>query len=75
MDAPDRLYRDDWPKPEVLCALIDSEALCGFRDPQETYALFEQLGVANVVRLVAELGDASIDPAQALETVFGGCCG
>lgn len=71
LDAPDRLYRDDWPKPEVLCALMDSEALCGFRDPQETYALFEQLGVANVVRLVAELGDSSIEPAQALEMVFG----
>ena len=71
LDAPDRLYRDDWPKPEVLCALMDSEALCGFREPRETYALFEQLGVANVSQVVAELGDASIDPAQALESVFG----
>ena len=39
-DAPNRIYRDGWPKPEVLCALRDTEALCGFRDPAETYALF-----------------------------------
>ena len=32
-DAPNRLYRDGWPKPEVLCALRETEALCGFRDP------------------------------------------
>ena len=37
-DAPHRVYRDGWPKPEVLCALFDTEALCGFRDPAETYA-------------------------------------
>ena len=43
-DAPHRTYRDGWPKPEVLCALRDTEALCGFRDPTETYALFDQLG-------------------------------
>jgi mannose-6-phosphate isomerase len=28
-DAPNRTYRDGWPKPEVLCALVETEALCG----------------------------------------------
>lgn len=71
VDAPNRLYRDDWPKPEALCALMESEALCGFRAPEQTYALFEQLGVPRALELVAELGDASVDAAQALELVFG----
>ena len=44
-DAPHRTYRDGWPKPELLCALVETEALCGFREPGETYQLFEQLGV------------------------------
>ena len=29
-DADHRNYKDDWPKPEVLCALGDFEALYGF---------------------------------------------
>ena len=40
-DAAHRIYRDGWPKPEVLCALQETEALCGFREPEESYALFE----------------------------------
>ncbi len=30
-DAPDRLYRDNWPKPEIACAVTEFTALCGFR--------------------------------------------
>lgn len=34
-DAPERNYRDDRPKPEMLLALEDGfEGLCGFRSPQ-----------------------------------------
>ena len=47
--ASNRTYRDTWPKPEVLCALGPTEALCGFRDP-ETYRLFEQFGVPGAAR-------------------------
>ena len=43
-DAPHRTYRDGWPKPELLCALDETEALCGFGEPRETYRMFEQLG-------------------------------
>jgi mannose-6-phosphate isomerase len=70
-DAPHRTYRDGWPKPEVLCALMDTEALCGFRDPSETYALFDGLGVARVLPLVAPLGDESLPPMERLAVVFG----
>lgn len=47
LDAPERTYRDDWPKPEILIALDEFHTLSGFRDPKRTAALFEQLGVAD----------------------------
>jgi mannose-6-phosphate isomerase len=46
LEAPERTYRDDWPKPEVLIALDEFHTLSGFRDPKRTAALFEGLGVA-----------------------------
>lgn len=45
LDADDRTYRDDWPKPELFVALSDFEALCGFRDPHLSRRLFDSLGV------------------------------
>ncbi|MCL2483279.1 MAG: mannose-6-phosphate isomerase, class I [Propionibacteriaceae bacterium] len=45
LDAPKRIYRDDWPKPELLVALTEFDGLCGFRNPAETVQLFEDLGV------------------------------
>jgi mannose-6-phosphate isomerase len=53
--APTRLYRDDWPKPEMFVALGDVEALCGFRDPDQTHALFTELGLAAATDLVGPL--------------------
>lgn len=50
IDAPDRTYRDAWPKPEAIIAVTPFVGLCGFRDPVRTVFLIEQLGVA------AELG-------------------
>jgi len=67
-DAPDRTYRDDWPKPEALCALGDFEALCGFREPAETYELFAAIAVPAAVDLVAPLRTGG---AAELELVFG----
>lgn len=46
MDAPDRTYKDAWPKPEILIALDEFHTLSGFRDPHRTEALFSALGVA-----------------------------
>lgn len=47
LDAPERTYRDDWPKPELIIALEEFQTLSGFRDPQRTAALFGGLGVAD----------------------------
>lgn len=46
LDAPERTYRDSWPKPEILIALDEFHTLSGFRDPRHTDALFTGLGVA-----------------------------
>lgn len=67
-DAPNRTYRDDWPKPEALCALGEFHALCGFREPTETYRLFVELGVQAAVDLVRPLQSGDAD---ALRRVFG----
>jgi mannose-6-phosphate isomerase len=47
MDAPERTYKDNWPKPEILIALGEFHTLSGFRDPYKTEALFAALGVAS----------------------------
>ena len=69
-DAPHRTYRDGWPKPELLCALVETEALCGFREPGETYHLFEELAVGSALELVAPLADADVPAAERLRVVF-----
>lgn len=57
LDAPDRNYRDDWPKPEAMIALTEFHGLCGFRDPAETQALFRRLGIPAIDDLVQPLTD------------------
>ena len=47
MEAPERTYKDNWPKPEILIALDEFHTLSGFRDPHRTEALFAALGVAD----------------------------
>jgi mannose-6-phosphate isomerase len=69
-DAPHRTYRDGWPKPELLCALVETEALCGFREPRGTYQMFEQLGVASALELVAPLASDDVPAAGRLRAVF-----
>ncbi len=54
LDAPERTYRDDWPKPELLIALDEFHSLSGFRDPVRTAALFGGLGIAD--QLVSVIG-------------------
>jgi mannose-6-phosphate isomerase len=70
-DAPNRTYRDGWPKPEVLCAMVETEALCGFREPHETYELFQKLAVASALELVKPLAVADVAAEERLATVFG----
>ncbi|GAB3711804.1 mannose-6-phosphate isomerase, class I [Mariniluteicoccus flavus] len=56
-DAPDRNYRDTWPKPEAMVALTEFHGLCGFRDPARTRALVDALGVPAASELVEPLTD------------------
>jgi mannose-6-phosphate isomerase len=69
-DAPNRSYRDGWPKPELLCALFETDALCGFREPSETYRLFERLGAASALELVQPLANIAVSAEERLATVF-----
>ncbi|MFD5082457.1 mannose-6-phosphate isomerase, class I [Kitasatospora sp. NPDC058201] len=55
LDAPDRVYRDRGHKPELICALGDFEALCGFRPAAATAALFDRLAVPLIAPWAAAL--------------------
>lgn len=46
LTAPERVYSDPWPKPEILIALGVFETLSGFRDPIQTATLMSALGVS-----------------------------
>ncbi len=52
LDDPRRCFKDDWAKPETLIALTEFRLLLGFRAPQRTVELLEQLGVAQVLGTV-----------------------
>ncbi|MCL2316897.1 MAG: mannose-6-phosphate isomerase, class I [Actinomycetia bacterium] len=71
LDAPERNFKDPWPKPELLVALTPFEALSGFRDPKHTLALFEALDVRDTVisPVVGPLRHRD-DPQAALAEVF-----
>jgi mannose-6-phosphate isomerase len=47
-DAPERNYRDANHKPELLCALTEFEALCGFRPVTATLRLLDALALPDL---------------------------
>jgi mannose-6-phosphate isomerase len=62
LDAPERRYKDDNHKPEILVALTPFTALAGFRSIDQTVALLEALGLGDLSpfdRLTAE-GSAAV---------------
>ncbi|MEI2276565.1 mannose-6-phosphate isomerase, class I [Paenarthrobacter ilicis] len=77
-DAPHRNYRDDNHKPEMIFALTDFKALCGFRSATESKGIFGHLrqvldsaavDVPDVIQgVIADLSDP--DEAQALKAAF-----
>ncbi|MEX0847273.1 MAG: mannose-6-phosphate isomerase, class I [Ilumatobacteraceae bacterium] len=76
IDAPDRIYRDRSPKPELLCALTSFDALCGFRPVRATIALCDELGALTLAASLRTDGLAatvdalyrgSLDPAPIIE--------
>lgn len=61
-----RIYKDDWPKPELLVALTEFHTLSGFRDPVATSDLFHALKLDGVLDpiigpLVARGGAAGLE--------------
>jgi mannose-6-phosphate isomerase len=67
-----RNYVDDWPKPEVLCALTSFEVLAGMRTPAAAAALLGALGVRELDPLVADLALAANLGGAAGRTGRGG---
>ena len=50
LDAPERNYRDPYPKPEIIVALSERfVALCGFRPVEEARVVFRALGLEELV--------------------------
>ncbi|MEV6570902.1 mannose-6-phosphate isomerase, class I [Streptomyces sp. NPDC051577] len=68
LDAPHRIYRDGHHKPELICALGHFEALCGFRDPRATAALWQRLALPVLDPWIQHLLTAPAE--QALRTVL-----
>lgn len=56
IDAPTRLYRDRSDKPEMLVALGDFEALCGFADTAGTTARLHAMGWDEEASVLGERG-------------------
>ena len=54
-DARERVYVDDWPKPEILCALTPFEVLAGLRPADQAAEAIEGLGLPELKELVAGL--------------------
>ena len=54
-----RNYVDDWPKPEILCAITPFEILAGMRAAADAAALLGALGVGELEPLAAELAGAA----------------
>ena len=65
-------YSDDWPKPEVLCALTPFEALAGLREPREAAGLLRDLQIPELEPIVRRL-DAGDDEGlvDALRMLLG----
>jgi len=58
-EAPNRSYRDANHKPELICALTDFEALCGFRRVDDIRAVLQRFALPELAGLEAVLGDGT----------------
>ncbi len=85
LDAADRNYRDPNHKPELIYALTEFDALCGFRPVAETLRLFDALDLAELRPYRALLAGAdglraafsalltAPDPLPLVDAVVGAC--
>ena len=65
-----RNYVDDWPKPELLCALTPFEVLAGMRTAGDAARLLRALGVGELAPIAAGLEQPTAGP-EALATALG----
>jgi mannose-6-phosphate isomerase len=54
-EARERVYVDDWPKPEILCALTPFEVLAGLRPAPQAADVLDALRVPVLAPVVADL--------------------
>jgi len=69
-DDPARNYVDDWPKPELLCALTPFEVLAGMRTPADAAGILRALAVDELQPPAAGLERGTSDPGSVLESVL-----
>jgi mannose-6-phosphate isomerase len=67
-----RNYVDDWPKPEILCALTPFEVLAGMRTAADAAALLRALEVTELAPLATELarGPGTTALSRSLATIL-----
>jgi mannose-6-phosphate isomerase len=51
-DSPQRVYRDQFAKPEMLCALTTFDTLCGFRPVDATISLLHRIDAHDLADLL-----------------------
>lgn len=67
LNNPSRNYKDPFHKPELICALTEFEALCGFREPSETVKVLAGLEVPQLDHYLSMLsGQQDSDGVRAL---------
>jgi mannose-6-phosphate isomerase len=67
MSSPTRVFKDRNHKPELICALTEFEAMCGFRPVVGTTEILESLGTPSTLGMAARL---RVEPAaRALRTI------
>lgn len=74
IDAKNRNYKDDQPKPEIIVALSEFEALCGFKPIDELDALLEDMethtGVSEGFRTMSANWRKLLHETDGLKKVF-----
>jgi mannose-6-phosphate isomerase len=70
-----RNYVDDWPKPELLCALTPFEVLAGMRTAGDAARLLRALGVVELAPVTAMLESAAAGPEPLASEVLTAALG
>ncbi|OJF16128.1 mannose-6-phosphate isomerase, class I [Couchioplanes caeruleus subsp. caeruleus] len=68
-DAP-RNYTDAYHKPEMVVALTPFEALCGFREPAESAAALEALGIERLAPVIEALRKGTAGLGEAVRALL-----